>query len=193
MIETGRLTHEVPLADDRRLVAGLLHELRERRLAAVKRAVVVGKAIQVAVLAGEDHRPRRAADRVGAEAIAKESAFPRDPIDVGRVDQLRAIGGDGGRRMVVGKDEDDVGPTWRGRGSRRLGGREKQSHERADNRDRNRQFHQSETMGTDQEHDDPLFATVAKGDIFRFADGRAQYANRLIIAAIVAYPLSIRL
>ena len=45
------------------------------------------------------------------EELPFAAGLPRDPIDVGRVDQLRAIGGDGGRRMVVGKDEDDIGPT----------------------------------------------------------------------------------
>ena len=99
----------MPFADDRCLVAGLLQEFGDRHLPAVEPAVVVGKAIPVAVFAGEDHRPRGAADRIGTETVAKQGTLTGNPVDVGGVDQLRSIRRDGRRGVVIGKNEKDVG------------------------------------------------------------------------------------
>ena len=108
VIESGRFADQVPLPNDCRLITRLLQKLWERRLPAVEGAVIVTKAIAVAVFAGEDHRPRGAADGVGAETVLEQRALAGKPVDVRRFDQLRAVGRDGGRGMVVGKDEQDV-------------------------------------------------------------------------------------
>ena len=51
VVEAGRVGGQVPLADDRCLVAGLAQELGEGLLAAVEGAGVVGESVLVAVLA----------------------------------------------------------------------------------------------------------------------------------------------
>ena len=128
VIEAGGIGHQVPLAEDRGLVAGGLEQFGKRDLRAVEAAVgVVEEAVGVAVLAGEDGGPRRPADGVGHEAPVEAHALLRDAIDVGRLDQLPriAIGADGLVGVVVGEDEDDVGPLGgEGRGRREQKGRE---------------------------------------------------------------------
>ena len=55
MGESCGLTDEVPFADKRRLVAGLLQQFWEGELRAVESTSVINEAIQVAVFTGEDH------------------------------------------------------------------------------------------------------------------------------------------
>ena len=123
---------EMPLADDRRLVAGLLEQLGKRLLRAVERGVrVVGKPVQVAVFSGEDGRARRAADRVGHETAVKAHALFREAVDVRGIEQLArvAVGADGLVGVIVGKNKDDV-RRFRGAGGTCEGGnREKAKQE----------------------------------------------------------------
>ncbi len=71
MVEPGGRALQVPLADHRRLVAGLLQELRERDLGAVEHVGVVAHAVQVAVLAGQDHRAAGAQIEFVTTALSK--------------------------------------------------------------------------------------------------------------------------
>ena len=116
-VEAGRIRAEVPLADDRGLIAGLLQQLREGDLRTVEPGIgVVRKAVQVAVLSGEDGRTRRPADRVRHHAAVKAHAALGDPVDVRRLEQLPfvTVGADGLIRVIVGEDEDDVRLAGRG-------------------------------------------------------------------------------
>jgi hypothetical protein len=102
----------MPLADDRRLVAGFLHELRKRWLRAVELvALVVPHAIHVTVLAGENYRTAWSADRIRAEAIIKPHPLAREPVNIGSTVDLRAVGAHCIRRMIVGKHKQNVGAT----------------------------------------------------------------------------------
>ena len=112
MVETRRVAHQVPLAEDGRLVAGFLQELWKGGLRPVEAAVrVVGKAVQMGILSGQHRGPAGAADGVRHEAAVEAHAFLGDAVEVGRVEQLPRItvGADGLVGVVVREDEDDVG------------------------------------------------------------------------------------
>ena len=91
---------QVPLADDRGLVAGLLQQLGKGLLGAVEAVAVAEEAVDVAVLAGQDDGPAGAADRVGHQAAVEEHPFAGEAIDVRRLEQLQGmlVGADGLRR-----------------------------------------------------------------------------------------------
>jgi len=117
VVEAGRLGLEVPLADDRRLVAGLLEQLGERLLRRVELDAVVDHPVRVAVLPRLDHRPARRADRVRHKTVMEDHPLGGQAVDLGRLVDLRAVGADRVRGVVVGEDEEDVGPLRRfGRG-----------------------------------------------------------------------------
>ena len=65
------------------------------------------------VFAGQDGGPAGAADGVRDDTAVEADAFLGQAIDVGRFDELTgfSIGADGLKRVVVGKEEDDVGPV----------------------------------------------------------------------------------
>ena len=59
-IEPGRIADQMPFANDRGLIAGLLQELGERNLRAIELAVcIVVEAVCMVVLAGEDTLAQR--------------------------------------------------------------------------------------------------------------------------------------
>src|SRR5689334_3595276 len=65
IVEPGRVTYEVPLADNRCLISVGAQQFRERHLAAVESAVrVVVKTVLVAIFAGEYARPTRPTQRI---------------------------------------------------------------------------------------------------------------------------------
>ena len=87
VIKTRRFAYQMPLPHHRRLVAAGLEQLRKRLLASVENAVfVVGETVLVAVLAGKQAGPRRAAERIGYETVGETRTLLRQPVDVGRVD-----------------------------------------------------------------------------------------------------------
>src|SRR6185436_2944795 len=114
------------LADQAGAVAGRLEQLRQRRLGAVD-VVEDGDAVLVRVEAGQGCRPARRADRVGDEEVAEQHALAREPVDLRRLVDARAVGGDRVRRVVVGHDEDDVRACGGGGGGGR-GEREREDH-----------------------------------------------------------------
>ena len=81
VVEPGRVCPEMPLANESGLVSGLLEEFRKRNLRAVKAFAVASKAVDVAVLAGENTGPRGTADGIGAEGIDEESPLLREAVD----------------------------------------------------------------------------------------------------------------
>ena len=110
-VETDRVAHQVPLADDGSLVASLLEELGEGDLRAVEDGIrVVIEAVQVRILAGENDRTARSADGVGHQGAIEAHAFLGEAIDVrGLVKFSRvAVGTDSLIRVVIREDEHDV-------------------------------------------------------------------------------------
>ena len=122
VVEAGRLVArplpQVPLAEDRRLVAAGPQVLGDVRQAVVDVRVERRDGVDVVVGAGEDRRARGRADRVRDVAMLEPHAALGQPVDMGRVVDSCAIGRDGLRGVVVGHDEDDVGPIWHGSGPR---------------------------------------------------------------------------
>ena len=106
-IEPGRIASQVPLPDHARVVAGLLEQLRHRHARAVE-AVEHGHAVQMRVLAGQDGRPARRADRIRHEHALEEHALKGEVIDVRRLDLLLPETSEFAVPEVVGEDEDDV-------------------------------------------------------------------------------------
>ena len=99
---------EMPFADDRRLVAGRLQQLRERDLPSVEVVAERLNAVDMIVRPGQDRRAARRADRIRAKAIVEAHAFVREPVQMRRLVDAAAVGADRMRRVVVGHDEQDV-------------------------------------------------------------------------------------
>ena len=115
VVETLRLGAEVPLAEHRRVVAGLLETVGDgdRRWIEV---VEDGDAVLVAVLAGEDGGPAGRADGVHRVTTAEAQALGGEAVHVRcRVDRA-AVRADGVGRVVVRHDEQDVRSLGRGLG-----------------------------------------------------------------------------
>ena len=110
-VETLRSAFQMPLAEQGGLVSALLQQLWKGALVRVEAIAVVHKAIFMAMFAGENHRPARTADRIGAETVFKEHPLTGEPIDVGSgVDRFveSVICANRVRCMIVRKDEQDV-------------------------------------------------------------------------------------
>jgi len=127
------LLAEVPLADDRGVVAGGAENLGERHAPVVEptvrserlgqsAAVEMPHAGLVRVEPGEQGGPRRAAaGRVGE--VREPQASRRQGVDVGRGD-LAAVAAEVAEADVVDEDHDHVRASWRlGRRACRVGGR----------------------------------------------------------------------
>jgi len=74
-------------------------------LGVVELEPVVDHAVDVAVLAGQYHRPAGGADGIGHETVVKQYAFFCQAVDVGRLVDLGSVGADRVRGMIVGEDE----------------------------------------------------------------------------------------
>ena len=108
VIEPGRVAAEVPFADHAGIVAGCLQILGDRWLRAVE-LVKHGRAVLVAVLAGQDRGAARRADRVNAEDPVKPHPVACQPVEVGRLVDLTAVRANGVRGVVVGHNEENIG------------------------------------------------------------------------------------
>jgi len=114
VVKAGRVGFQMPFADHRGLVPGLLEQLGEGGLGAVKTAVViVVKAVDVAVRAGDERGAAGAAQRIVHQETVKPHAFPRQPVNVRGLNEVArfAIGADRLPGVVIREDEQDVGPT----------------------------------------------------------------------------------
>lgn len=103
MVETRRQTSQVPLADDGRLVAGLLQQFGEGLLRSVEGRAerVVRIAVGVRMFAREHAGAARAAQRIGHEAVGEADA-PR-----------RRCGRGSGSRHSGGHSSSSSGPYGR--------------------------------------------------------------------------------
>ena len=113
-VEAGGIASEVPLPHHPGVVAALLEQPRNRHAGTVE-AIEHRHTIEVRVLSRQDGRPARRADRVRGKDVRQQRTFAGDAVEIRRLVDARAIGPNGVRRVVVGHDEDDVGPVraWR--------------------------------------------------------------------------------
>ncbi len=112
----GVIVPHVPLAHERRPVAGSGEWDREGRQAMARRVArgVVGDAVGVGVLAGEDARPARAAERRGGEGVEEAHALTCEAVDVRRLGEGVPGDADLVPAEVIDEDEDDVRPPLDG-------------------------------------------------------------------------------
>ena len=101
VVEAGGQAHEVPLAYHRSLVACLLEQLGEGLLRAVEALGVVGKAVGVAMFASEHACSARPGERVGHEAVGEPHSTLCQAVDIGRMIDSGAVGGDGLVTVVI--------------------------------------------------------------------------------------------
>ncbi len=111
-----------PLADQRGAVAGPLQPPRQDVVPVLHAVPAVGvevahDTVVVGVLAGDEGRPRRAAQREGVDRVG-ERRPPRGE-QAPDVRHLRDVG----RRLIVGHDDEDVRPAVAGRDGGAGGGR----------------------------------------------------------------------
>ena len=105
---------EVPLADDRRLVAGLLEALRHEPFGGVQPVGRDGRndgglqAVAEGIAAGHQGRARRRAHRLDVE-LRELRAARGQRVDVRRLDVRAAVEADILPAEIVGDDVDDVG------------------------------------------------------------------------------------
>ena len=109
VVEARGCAHKVPLADERRLVAGLLHEFGHGLLRTVEDAVlVVGKSVLVGVLARDHAGAAGARERVGHVAVDELHAVGGDAVEIGGLDETVVVAAHHLGGVVVGHDVDDV-------------------------------------------------------------------------------------
>ena len=114
----------MPLADDGRLIAGRLEQLRKGLLRAVEDAGrVVEETVGARVFAREHAGAARAAQRVGHEAVREAHAVAGDAVQIRGLHVAGVVAAHHLGRVVVRHDVDDIGAvgTFRllvaGRGS----------------------------------------------------------------------------
>jgi hypothetical protein len=88
---------QMPLAHQRRLVAGRLEQPREPRLTRVEQGRQGQHPVDVVVGAGQDRRPARRAQRVGAEAVGEAHPLGGQPVDPRRLVDPAPVAADGVR------------------------------------------------------------------------------------------------
>ena len=121
------LVAEVPLAEERRGVAGVLQQLRQRAAGGGQPLFRGGgdaaerrldrEALLIAP--GDESGPGRAAHRAVGVEVGQLHAVSRQAVDVRRLDVLRPVAADVGVADVVGDDEHHVRPRSGGRRLRR--------------------------------------------------------------------------
>ena len=109
VIKTGRIAAQVPFADDRRLVAGLLEQFGHCLLRPVEKTIIRGISIEMAVFAGENHRSGRSTDGVRHKTVPKQHSLFRKPIQIRRLIDAIAVATQRLVGMVICHDKENVG------------------------------------------------------------------------------------
>jgi hypothetical protein len=109
-VEARGVGAEVPLANHASVVAALLQMLRHVVPRAIE-AIEHRHAVEMRILPGEQRGATGRADGIGDKRILEPHAFPGEAVNVGCLVHLRTVSRDGVLRVVVGKDEEDVG-SW---------------------------------------------------------------------------------
>ena len=116
IVESRWFLFQMPFADQRRPVAGLLQPLGDVVLFGTQCVVERVDAVQVAVLPGEDRGPARHRDRVGAERVVQHAPFGGKAGDVvvgGVRRQNAAVNAPALRGVVVRENEENIGMLLR--------------------------------------------------------------------------------
>src|ERR1035437_1846487 len=98
----------MPFADQRGLVTRFLEQLGKSDLGAIEATVdVVVKAVDMTVSAGNERGAAGTTQRIVHEKTIKPHAFPRQPVNVWRLNQMArfAVGADRLPGVVVRQDE----------------------------------------------------------------------------------------
>ena len=119
------LRAEVPFADQPRAVTGILQQLRPDGELPVQPVVFflprvdpVGNADFGAVTGSDQTHARRAAHRRDDKRIRKAGALPGQTIHIGCVDVRIAVRADAPSRLIVGVEQNNVGPFGSASGGR---------------------------------------------------------------------------
>ena len=109
VVESRRIASQVPFADQRGLIAGLLQQLGEGLLTAVEGLpAVVDLTVDMAVLTRQNHRPAGGADGIRTKAVVETHAFVGDPVEIRRLINLAAVAAHGVRGVIVRHNIDDI-------------------------------------------------------------------------------------
>lgn len=88
MIESRWIAYQVPLSDDRSLIADFLKKFWKSCLRAIKATLIVDESVFVAVPACQDDRSRGAANGIGDKTIFEKHSFTGNAINIWRLNQL---------------------------------------------------------------------------------------------------------
>ena len=108
VVEPNRLTLEVPLADQRRLIPGLLGEGRKRWLSSIELLGVRGHSMKMTEGPCENRGTTWRTDGILDEVAIEDQSFPSDAVDVRGGVSISPVLRNGLPGMVVGHDEQDV-------------------------------------------------------------------------------------
>jgi hypothetical protein len=103
---------KVPFADNGGSVAGLLQQLGEGLLAAVKFDCIVDDAVEMAVFAGQDYGPAGCAYSICAKAIIEAHTLSGKPVEVRRFVDFAAVTAYSVCGVVICHNEYDVRPVF---------------------------------------------------------------------------------
>src|SRR6185369_6840275 len=109
VIKTLRVALQMPFADHAGVITGALQFPGDIPLTAVE-LIEDRDAIAVGVFSGENARAAWGADGVDGKTAVEAHAVPGQSVEVRRLVDFAAVGADGVRGVVVGHDEDNVGP-----------------------------------------------------------------------------------
>ena len=98
----------MPFANHRSLIAGLLQDFRESLLVTIEGIPVVTKAIDMAVLAGQHHRPRWPTNGIGAKGVVKANPLIGQAVNMGSFDDSGPISTHRGRSMVITVNKQNI-------------------------------------------------------------------------------------
>ena len=117
VVETGGVTSstmsQVPLAKGGCLIAAALQQLGGGQLATIERGMRRQRRHTVDMVVGtsQDRGSTRCADGVCTEAVVETHPVLRYSVKIGRLIDAAAVAAHGMRGVVVGHDEQDVGPA----------------------------------------------------------------------------------
>ena len=98
----------MPLPKNRRLIPNLLQKLGKGLLVSVEGVSIRHEAIQVAMFPSQNHRPARAADRIGDITTVEKHPLPRKTIHVWSRHTRRIVGAEGLLAVIIGENEHDI-------------------------------------------------------------------------------------
>src|SRR5690348_14861821 len=108
IVESRGIGFQMPFADHRGLIAGLLHLFGNVVAIGIDGVVERINPVLVAVLASKNRSAARRADRIRAEAVGETNALTSNAIDVRRMVDLASVCRDGMGGVIVRHHIEDV-------------------------------------------------------------------------------------